>query len=166
LTLELVKNGDSVSVAWSDPLTLGRVGPEVLSGHWEYIRKGLLSVKERTPAATWTPEHVRREIEKGFAQGGAELYFVLRGEKPQGFYVMTPQFDPWQGIAHTWLIWIGYSTDREATDYAMEMIRRQALARGFTAIESVSSRPGWARRMAKHGYRLHQAIYRLDLYKD
>lgn len=133
--------------------------PDMLPTLWPWMRERLLRLQVKNPPrAHWLPEHVRAEIERGFArQSQAECFLAHDGrtETITGFVVTVPQNDPFVNLPLTWFMWMCTAEPGALMDCLPE-IEAMARLRGYRRIEWLTSREGWERRVSKNGYSIVQ----------
>ena len=114
------------------------VEPHRLREVWDFVRPGLLEVREHSYDA-WIPEDVYTDCFNGKA-----MLWLLMTDKPVGFGVVQPMGD----TLHVWIGW-GAWTMGEGFRHAKEI----AKAGGAKKVSFESRRPGWEKLAKKHGFR-------------
>jgi hypothetical protein len=138
---------------------------------WPFIRAGLQTIKRKDKrSGQWTTEHVRAMLEAGYkGQGTCELWMINKYDgKPAGFVVTSTGPDPHLGVPLGLFVWITYlgNEDTAAFYTVVRELETIARSRGLRYLEGMSSRAGWARKLAKQGYDTHMILYRKQLWED
>lgn len=152
--LSVVPDGFKVARATADDIRL----------RWPLLRKWLLEIGRKNPKsyAKWEPEHIRLEVLKGIAgQNGVQMFLCFNPDL-QGFFITYPQVDPFVNLPLALFIWLTYGPNG-VLEYAMPFIEQMAREGGYTAIEGMSGRPGWIRRLARYGFEPTQVVLRKNL---
>jgi hypothetical protein len=157
-----------------------RADGEALRSHWKWLCAGLETVKAKALASqrkqgltrsytVWLPAHIRVAIIKGLmGQSTVELYLVnSRGRDADGFFITSCPFDEFIQVQLTLFLWIAYSEKAGLLEKCEPFLDKLAEDRGVLAIEHVSGRMAWGRRMQTCGngrrWRLSQLIWRKEL---
>ena len=136
-----------------------------------FIRPGILAIKAHDKrSGKWTPTHVRQQLEAGFRQQiFCELHFIVRDAcDPVGFVVLKMYPDEFVGAVQSLWVWLAYCKEwhRKVFPAVLPHIERYGMELGVENVDGLSSRGGWGRILAEHGYEEHQVLYRKPLYKD
>ena len=115
------------------------VEPQKLREVWDYVRYGLLEVRQAS-LDPWIPEDIYCDC---FC-GRSMLWLMMEGSKPVGFGVLQPIGD----VLH---IWAGYG--RFLMEDGFAHAREIAKQGGASRITFESNRPGWSKMAEKHGFR-------------
>lgn len=115
------------------------VEPQKLREVWDYVRYGLLQVKEAS-SEPWIPEDIYCDC----FSGRSMLWMMVEDGKPVGFGVLQP-------VGNTLHIWAGYG--RFLMDDGFAHAREIAKQGGASRITFESNRPGWAKMADKHGFK-------------
>lgn len=125
---------------------------------WEFVKQGLLAVKAKIGTrSAWTPGHVRQAI----LNKGSELWVVLDGEEPVGFYVLSLITDPFINVPTTLFIWIAYAVPGKwgLIPRHLQDIKERARYLGVDKLEMMSPRIGWLRKLLPLGWEVSERIY-------
>ena len=129
---------------------------------WKFIKTGLLSVKAKVGNRShWEPLHVRKSIEAN----GSELWVVFDAVEPVGFYVLSVNNDPFVGIPTSLFVWIAYASPGHWQLVENHLIDVEARAKelGIEAIEFLSPRKGWLRKLEPLGFQVAEIIHRKQI---
>ena len=115
------------------------VEPSSLRSVWDYVRQGLLEVKEAS-SEPWIPEDIYVDCYTGKSM----LWLMVEDGVPVGFGVLQPVGDS----VH---IWAGYGKFlmQEGFRHAEEI----AKSGGARRITFESNRPGWSKMAEKYGFK-------------
>lgn len=155
-----------IEVATQPTYRLVFCNKDLLKASWPFINRGLQRIKEKDKrSGQWIPEHVRQRIEAGLTgRIFCEAYLCMEGEEPVGFCVVTCGPDEFVGVPLSLFMWITYCTAPMAKVLPQVMPaliqRRDDL--GLRFIDGVSSRWGWMKQLTRHGFRVHQYIFRYE----
>lgn len=135
-----------------------RVPPHELEKWWPLVSEGLRVVRLRV-RPTWVIEDVYVALRRG----QAFLYVSsCHGKDYAGFCVVSPSQDPFNWERYL-VIWAVYARLPGAVDHCIQELRHEAQAHGFSSLVFQSPRPGWLRRMQKHGFRTKDVTYEMRL---
>lgn len=150
---------NGVVTAFRPHFQLVKADADMLQKLWfSVVRPGLLAIKAKNPRLTrWEPEHVRAHLEAGLrGLMLCELHLIVRADKPTpvGFIVLKLYNDEFLQVPMALYTWITYSTDPAGTLPITEAVEKRARELGVRAVQGMTSRIGWARRLRKRGYRV------------
>ena len=135
-------------------LHIDKMDISMLPHLWPWIKEGLLYIKHKNgQLVQWIPEHIRMEIQKGFANVGACECFIghdADDDSIRGFLVAYPLNDPFINLALTWHVWMA-TLSWNVLDKVLPEFEHLARERGFTRWQWGSSRASWERRAARFG---------------
>jgi len=115
------------------------IEPNNLRQVWDYVREGLLKVKEAS-SEPWIPEDIYCDCYSGRSM----LWLMVENDQPVGFGVLQP-------VGDSLHIWAGYG--KFLMDEGFRHAEEIAKSGGARRITFESNRPGWARMADKHGYK-------------
>jgi hypothetical protein len=115
------------------------IEPNNLRQVWDYVREGLLKVKEASNEP-WIPEDIYCDCYSGRSM----LWLMLEDGQPVGFGVLQP-------VGDSLHIWAGYG--KFLMEDGFRHAEEIAKLGGVRKITFESNRPGWAKMAEKHGYR-------------
>jgi hypothetical protein len=138
---------------------------------WPFVRAGLQTIKRKDKrSGQWTSEHVRAMLEAGYkGQGTCELWLIYQGgETPVGFVITSVGPDPHLGVPLGLFVWITYLEPAHTSAFHVALRELEVIARGrgLRYLEGMSSRAGWARRLAKQGFDTHMVLYRKSVWPE
>lgn len=145
--------------------TTFRVDPKIFIEKpdvWEFVKIGLEVIQSRIGnRSKWKPLHVRQAV----VNGNSELWLIVDEDAmPQGFYVLSAITDPFIQVPTTLFVWVAYSRPgTNLVDKHFNDVVQRGRELGVEAIEMMSPRKGWERRLAKHGFYVAEQIHRLEL---
>lgn len=152
-----------------EQLVVINVVPESIPAFWPFVRRGLVAIgkrqdKDYPDRRTWTPEHVFQSL----SAKQSELWVVGRNRMPCGFTVTQIVVDPFQHVNKGLFIWMAWNDPHEpdAVGCMDAYLSQVARDRCLTYLEALTTRPGLARRMNRHGWEQVMVVIRKDLYKE
>lgn len=157
-------NGVAVAAAQSTYSLILCDAPLLIKA-WPFIRRGLLKIKQKDKrSGQWIPEHVRQRIEAGF-KGiiFCECYLCVEdGGNPVGFCVLTCGNDEFVQVPLSLFMWITYCEKplSKVMPQVLPALIKRRDEMGLLYIDGVSSRWGWMKNLMRHGFRVHQYIFR------
>ena len=157
----------AVTTAVQPKYSLVLCDAELLKASWSFIRRGLQTIKAKDKrSGQWIPEHVRQRIEAGMnGRIFCECYLCVEdGGKPVGFCVLTCGTDEFVGVPLSLFMWITYCTApmSKVMPQVMPTLIKRRDDLGLRYLDGISSRWGWMKELARHGFRVHQYIFRLE----
>lgn len=133
-----------------------------LTQRWDYIRAGLLKVREAMKGvhSYWRPEHVRTSI----LQGTAELFliYVQGGNEIVGFFVTSVQHDPFLHVPVSLFVWIAYA-EGGCVEAGEELLVKLARERGLLYLETFTPHNWLVEKLLRLGWSAPMMIARKNI---
>ena len=134
-------------------LLLRPVSATEARANWEWVRRGLLTVLERT-RDDWTPEDIYVSI----AGGAAQLFHMEHDGAAVGFTIMRRIEDPSGIVLFVWVMYAAPGAIGQNTGAWLAAVDAVARDMGAGRVRMASPRKGWRRY-----FKATQIIYEREL---